>query len=185
MTNAALPCCMCSGCKQSGRSTAIGLQSPAASPDMGRPPPLRAGGQSHVALTSPRVRGKGVRGGPAMAMAGNCGSASKPRGRHSQTRMRVRPAQRRSAACVWEWSEAFAGFSPLSRVQPRQGKVFGAIVTPYCALYRSNCSRFDSFICAGYADRLGLLNHDSGCACVGLPSDRDAARCISAVKTTE
>ena len=49
---------------------------------------------------------------------------------------------KRSAACRWE---AFAGFSPLSRVQPRQGKVFGAIVMPYCALYRSNCSRFDSF----------------------------------------
>jgi hypothetical protein len=41
--------------------------------------------------------------------------------------------------------EAFAGFSPQSRVQPRQGKVFGAIVMPYCTLYRSNRSKFDSF----------------------------------------
>jgi hypothetical protein len=41
--------------------------------------------------------------------------------------------------------EAFAGFSPQSRVQLRQGKVFGAIVMPYCPLYRSNCSKFDSF----------------------------------------
>ena len=44
-----------------------------------------------------------------------------------------------------ESSEAFAGFSPQSRVQPRQDKVFGAIVMPYCTLYRSNRSRFDSF----------------------------------------
>ena len=38
-----------------------------------------------------------------------------------------------------------ASFSPQSRVQRRQVKVFGAIVLPYCALYRNNCSTFDSF----------------------------------------
>ena len=38
-----------------------------------------------------------------------------------------------------------ASFSPQSRVQPRQVKVFGAIVLPYYTLYRSNCSTFDSF----------------------------------------
>src|SRR5215468_5885974 len=41
--------------------------------------------------------------------------------------------------------QAFVGLSPQSRVQLRQAKVFDAIVMPYCALYRSNRSTFDSF----------------------------------------
>jgi hypothetical protein len=60
-------------------------------------------------------------------------------------RARVSPTARRCGNVGSAVTEAFAGFSPQSRVQPRQDKVFGAIVMPYCTLYRSNRSRFDSF----------------------------------------